>query len=298
MQLVIPTSKPFAFDLALEHVARFPPTAAVTVATPHSLTAAVAIDGRAWPFTLSERGGRLVADVPDGAPAELARHAADFFGAGDDLTAFYAAARTDRPFAPILHALHGLHHVRFLGLPDIAVHCVLMQRTPVAVATRLKLRFLERFGLPVELGGHTLRAVPELAALAELDGAAIGAALRHPGKGERIAGVVRGVAALGEDFLRHAPYAEARDALLAIPGVGPFSAGAILLRGLGRMDGLPSVEMFEQPGRAIYGRAWDPDAIARRYGDQLGYWSFYLMTGAPRVADIKGSGIRAGSSRS
>ena len=288
MQLTIPTSKPFSFDLALEHIARFPPTAAVTIATPRSITAAVAIDGRAWPFTLHVRGDRLVADVPDDAPPRLARAAADFIGAGDDLAPFYAAARSDRPFQPVLRALHGLHHVRFLGLPDIAVHAVLMQRTPVALATRFKLRFLERFGLPATAGDRTLRAVPELPALARLDAGELGEALGHRGKGERIACVVRGIAALGEDFLRRAPYAEARAALRAIPGIGPFSAGAILLRGLGRMDGLPSVEMFERHGRAIYGRAWQPDAIAKRYGDQLGYWSFYLMTGAGRLARVRG----------
>jgi DNA-3-methyladenine glycosylase II len=94
---------------------------------------------------------------------------------------------------------------------------------------------------------------------------------------------VRGVAALGEDFLRTAPYAQAREALLAIPGVGPFSAAAILLRGLGRTDELPGLAMFERDGRAIYGAAWDEEAIARRYGDQIGYWSFYVKTGAARL---------------
>jgi DNA-3-methyladenine glycosylase II len=88
--------------------------------------------------------------------------------------------------------------------------------------------------------------------------------------------VIAGVADLGEAFLREAPYAEARDALLEIPGVGPFAAGAILLRGLGRMDELPSMEMFEREGRAIYKRAWAPKAIAQRYGEHIGYWSYYV----------------------
>jgi len=32
-----------------------------------------------------------------------------------------------------------------------------------------------------------------------------------------------------------------------------------------------------------YGAAWNEEAIARRYGDQIGYWSFYVKTGAARV---------------
>ena len=88
---------------------------------------------------------------------------------------------------------------------------------------------------------------------------------------------------LGEAFLTSAPYAEARDALCAIPGIGPFSAAAILLRGLGRMDDVPlAMKGFAEPARDVYGAAWDPRATVRRYGPALGYWSFYLKTGAAR----------------
>src|SRR5258706_101922 len=80
-----------------------------------------------------------------------------------------------------------------------------------------------------------------------------------------------------------APYAEARDALLSIRGLGPFSAGAILLRGLGRMDELPWMPRFADIARTLYRRTIDETTIARRYGRSIGYWSFYLMTGVPRL---------------
>lgn len=34
---------------------------------------------------------------------------------------------------------------------------------------------------------------------------------------------------------------------------------------------------------AIYGAAYDEAAIAKRYGDQFGYWSFYVKAGAGAV---------------
>lgn len=74
----------------------------------------------------------------------------------------------------------------------------------------------------------------------------------------------------------------ARDALLEIDGIGPFSAAAILLRGLGRMNELPWMDAFDEAGRACYGAAFDRKAIERRYGDQIGYWSFYVRTGSSR----------------
>jgi DNA-3-methyladenine glycosylase II len=155
----------------------------------------------------------------------------------------------------------------------------MMQRTPMTMAAAYRRRFVERFGL---VGHGGLRAVPELAVVAELTGAEIGEAIGHRGKGEKIEAVVRGVAALGEDFLVTASYEQARDALLEIPHVGPFSAAAILLRGLGRMDELPMMPQFEEQARAVYGRV-DLDEIRRRYGRSIGYWSFYLM-----VADRAG----------
>jgi hypothetical protein len=42
--------------------------------------------------------------------------------------------------------------------------------------------------------------------------------------------------------------------------------------------------MFERDARAVYGRAWSAAATARRYGAHVGYWSFYLKTGAARLS--------------
>ncbi|MDB4959519.1 MAG: DNA-3-methyladenine glycosylase [Myxococcales bacterium] len=282
MKLTVVTQKPFSFAQTLTFMKRFPPCQAETIITDDSVTAAVSIGGRAWPFTL--RGDHnLTLEVPDDAPRSIARRASDFIGATDDLAALYKAAEADPPFRTLVTSLYGLHQVRFLGLEEIAVYCVMMQRAPIAMATRLKRKFLERFGRPVTIGSATIRAMPELGELAKLDGEDIARAIGHRSKGQRIATVVRGVAAIGEDFLRTAKYADARDALLEIPGIGPFSAGAILLRGLGRVEQVPSLEMFATEARAVYGNTWDEAAVQRRYGEQIGYWSFYVKTGASRV---------------
>jgi DNA-3-methyladenine glycosylase II len=175
----------------------------------------------------------------------------------------------------------------------------MMQRRPIAMAARMKRRFMERFGLPVRVGDSTLYALPPIGPLAELDGATIGEAIGHGPKGKVIAEVLRGVAAIGENFLCEAPYEAARDALLAIRGIGPFSAAAILLRGLGRMDDLPSMQIVEDEARVLYGTAFDEAAIRRRYGRHIGYWSFYLKTGVARSLErsVKGSHAQAPSRR-
>lgn len=289
MRLSMPVKPPFSFAQTVAFLRSFPPCQGDHVVTDRSITAAVSVGGIARAFTIHD-GDPPTVEMPRHSDAATQRvllaRAAHFTGADDDLGPLYAAAEGDPPFRAVVRALHGLHHVRFLTLEEIAVYCVLMQRTPIALAATYKRRFLARFGIPVDVGGATLRAMPELDQLVELDAADIAAAIGHAGKAARITDVVRGVAAIGEPTLRTAPYAVARDALLAIPGVGPFSAAAILLRGLGRMDELPALRPIEDEARALYGRAYDPAAIARRYGNQIGYWSFYLRTGAGRTRRV------------
>ncbi|HUS26984.1 MAG TPA: hypothetical protein VMZ53_00690 [Kofleriaceae bacterium] len=283
MQLAIPTMKPFSFAQTLAFLERFPPCRGEYLVEDGRLTAAVSVGGHARAFTLFERAGHLYIDTDDVATVP---HASHFIGAADNVAAFYEAARADKPIATLVELLHGLHHVRFLTLAEIAVYSVMMQRAPITIAAALKRKFLAAFGKPIDVRGHTLRAMPDLDELATLPVDAIADAIRHRGKAERIVEVVAGVRAIGEATLREAPYGEARDALLAIRGVGPFSAAAILLRGLGRMDELPWLPAFSELARKHYGRAVDHATISRRYGSHIGYWSFYLMTGAPRLAKL------------
>jgi len=137
MNISIPTRKPFSFAQTLAFVRHFPPCQGDYLLTDDSITAAVSVCGRALPFTIRGSAGVTV-EVPDDIDeiprALLAARAAHFVGAGDDLSALYTAAEGDPPFAELVRELHGLHHVRFLTLEEIAVYCVFMQRTPIRMA--------------------------------------------------------------------------------------------------------------------------------------------------------------------
>ena len=267
MQHAFSPKQPFSFDQTIAFVQAFPPCRGDYAIADDSITVALAIDGSAKTATIRK-------DRIETSDARLVPRAIDFIGGRDDVGKLYEAAEGDAVFGKVIDELRGLHHVRFLTLEEIAVYSVMMQRAPIAVASRLKQRFLDAFGLRV--GG--LRAFPEMKQLVELGDKEIGKAIGHAPKAARIVEVVRGVAALGEKFLVGAPYAQARDALLKIKGVGPFSAAAILLRGLGRMNELPWMDAFDEAGKAIYGARFSRAAIEKRYGDQIGYWSFYVRT--------------------
>jgi DNA-3-methyladenine glycosylase II len=287
MKLSLPVRAPFDFAQSLTFLRRFEACRDDYLIDDRSVTAAISIDARAVPFTIEGANDNVSVTIDRGlgvtaaGRATIARTAAHVLGADDDLSGFYTAAAGDHPACrAIVQSLHGLHPVRFLTLGEIAVYSVLMQRAPIRQAARAKRRFLERFGRPVTSGGRVIHALPTIDELTALDAADYKDAIRHPRKAVVLPGVVRGVAALGEDFLRTAPSADARDALTAIPGIGPFSAAAILLRGLGRMDDVPlDGPSFARPAREVYGPAWDAAATRARYGANLGYWSYYLKAG-------------------
>ncbi|HEY4059981.1 MAG TPA: hypothetical protein VGM39_25370 [Kofleriaceae bacterium] len=284
------TRSPFSFVRTLDFIRNFPPCRGECAIGDESLTVAFAEGGRAVPVTLRATPSGLSLDVPAGVDTKrIADRVALWLGTDHDLAPFYAIAKTDGPMRWLIDELHGLHHVAFQSLEDIAVYCVMMQRAPISMAAAMKRKFLDAFGWKVTVGDRDLRAIPTFDALVQLDGDAIGKAIGHTLKGPAIAKVVRGVAALGEEFLRTAPYAEARDALLAIPGVGPFSAAAILLRGLGRMDELAG-HVGEPEGKQVYGSAFDIDEINRRYGKHVGYWAYYLKSGVGRRARAAAKG--------
>lgn len=276
------TRAPFSFARTLDFIRIFPPCQEECAIGTDSLTVAFAEGGRAVPVTVRSTPSGLSLEVPDGVDVKrIADRVALWLGTDHDLAPFYAIAKTDGPMRWLIDELHGLHHVAFQSLEEIAVYCVMMQRSPISMAAAMKRRFLDAFGWKVCVGDRELRAIPTFDTLVQLDGDAIGVAIHHKLKGPMIAKVIKGVAALGEDFLRTAPYAQARDALLAIPGIGPFSAAAILLRGLGRMDELAG-HVGEPEGKQVYGAAFDIDDINRRYGKHVGYWAYYLKSGVGR----------------
>jgi DNA-3-methyladenine glycosylase II len=283
--MLIETRAPFEFRHTRAFVQSFPPCARDLVVDGDAVIGALSIGGAAIGWRLAPGpNGALALEVegPAAAAPAAARALADFVGADDDLAEFYARAGTDAaPFRALVARLHGLHHVRFLSLAEITCYAVLMQRTPMHLAAAQKSALAAAFGRPARFGAHALVAFPELADLARLPEAELARVVRHPEKARRMLAAIEAVAALGLDFLARGPYDEAFAALTRVRGLGEFSARAILLRGLGRMDQLdPNGPAFVRAARKVYGPSWSADETIDRYGRTIGYWSYYLRVGA------------------
>ena len=215
-------------------------------------------------------------DGPEAAALEL--WVRRWLGLDDDLAPFLAIARRDPAMRPILAATHGLHQVRFASLAEATVYFTLTQRSTQWFAAARKRRIAAELGPRLTVDGTEYVAFPDFPALAEVD---FDGYAGNPARGRRVAEVVAGVAALDEEWLRTAPFPEARDALLHVRGIGTFTGHALLLRALGRPDAVPlEMAQFTGVAQAVYGD--DPPGPAELrdwYGPYVGWWSYVSRTG-------------------
>ena len=283
----LPASQPFDLRTSIRFLKGFGACRGDQVMTDDTITKAIAVDGQAFVFHLEPAADgvayRLFSDRPidhTGRDKVLDK-INGYLSLSDDLTEFYAQAACDIPdYARLVRALRGLHQVRFLTVAEIGVWAVLTQRSPRSVSVARKRLITERFGRAIRHDGLEFPAFPELTDLRAVTVADWNAIVHNERKAGYLANLVAGLLDIGEDYLRTASYAQATRALRAIKGVGDFSATAILLRGLGRMDHVP-LEMpnFADATAQIYGPGYDNQKLRARYGANLGYWAYYLHTG-------------------
>ncbi|WP_051173648.1 DNA-3-methyladenine glycosylase family protein [Amycolatopsis orientalis] len=146
----------------------------------------------------------------------------------------------------------GLRPVLFHSPYEAACWAILSHRTRMSNAAVVKRRLAEELGKPVDVGGRILRSFPAPDVLAGVEAG--------PGLTESKAERLRAVANAAKDglldatYLRAMPVQEALRRLQRLPGIGPFSAQLILIRGAGHPDVFPGDEpRVQEAMRTAYG---------------------------------------------
>ncbi|MFD9894721.1 DNA-3-methyladenine glycosylase family protein [Amycolatopsis sp. NPDC059027] len=198
-----------------------------------------------------------------------------------DGTGFAGAGERDPVVGALQRERPGLRPVLFPSPYEAACWAVLSQRVRGSQAARIKRRLAEEYGKRVNVGGVALTAFPEPELLAGL--------CDFPGipetKFERLCLVAKAAAEgeLDAARLRALPVEEALARLRLLPGVGPFSAELILIRGVGHPDVFPASEgRLAEEMRQRYGRpdagAAELAAIAEAWRPYRSWVSFLLRT--------------------
>jgi DNA-3-methyladenine glycosylase II len=182
-----------------------------------------------------------------------------------------AVDRDARPFAKLLEKDPALQRVA-AGRPGfrpvvsyspyvMGGWSILSQRILMTQAAKLQIAIAEAAGDVVQIDGDRLASFPRPQSLLGMQS--------FPGipaeKWSRLQGLAR--AALDGDLdlerLTSAPYEVARERLMGLRGVGPWTADAILMRGCGLTDVLPLTEpSLHQAVELAYGLRGVPDDAA------------------------------------
>jgi DNA-3-methyladenine glycosylase II len=225
------------FDLgkSIAFVASFP-AAGADVADSERLRLAFTDDGgQAAAFEARQENGSVVVDYVSSLPREAVEaHVARILSLDVDATGFDELGRRDPVVAALQTDFPGLRPVCF-GTPfEAAAWALMTQRSSHRQAYAVKTRLSQELGEPLLLHGREMRPFPAPQRLADLD--AVPGLSRM--KAERLRGFAE--AALTGEFdaraLRSLDPEEALARLQAIPGIGPFSAFLILVRGAGHPD--------------------------------------------------------------
>jgi len=156
---------------------------------------------------------------------------------------------------------------------ELAVRAVLGQQVSVAAAHTLAGRLVERCGKPLTVArGALTHAFPDATAVADADLDGLGLT---GGRVRTLRALARTVA---DDGLVIDPIAdrdEVRRRLLALPGVGPWTADYIAMRALGDPDAFPATDL-------VLARALGADGVARaeRWRPWRAYAAMHLWKGS------------------
>lgn len=205
-----------------------------------------------------------------GSESGLAALGSSWFGLTDDLDAVLDTFGDDDVLGPLVRARPRL---RILGHPDgfeAAVTTVLGQQVSLAAARTFGGRLAAAYGEPGP-GGLTTYPAPDR--LAAVDPTELQSVVRITHSRAR---TLHALARACADGLRlDAP--DAREHLLALPGIGPWTADYLGLRVLGDRDAMPVGDLVLRRALGV-GSATDVTRLAERWRPLRAYAAVHLWT--------------------
>lgn len=216
--------------------------------------------------------------------SEVGRTLADILGLDVDPQPLARAVASEPALRKVAGVLRGMRPPRFAGLFETFLNVIPFQQLSLDAGIAIIGRLVERFGPTLDYRGQRFYASPKSHAIA----AARPAALRACGLSARKADALRFIARAieaGEIDARQIDDMTTDAALrhlMQLPGIGPWSAALVLLRGFRRLDVFPPGDVGAQRSLdALLQLENDElDDRVRRFGEQRGYLYFLGLSGS------------------
>jgi DNA-3-methyladenine glycosylase II len=303
---------PFSWAAALDVVGNFAPIRRHRPGAPEPLRLAFPLDGDFTPVAvaLHDEGGGLVAEVAssetvdripvkgdrvDAVRAQVAR----IFSLDHDGSAYPAVGERDPLIGQLMAQFPGLRPVCFTSPYETAAWAIISQRISMAQAARIQDRLIAEVGERLWIAGAEIRCFPSPSRLLEVEAV--------PGLAAEKVARLRGVARAALDGLLDV--ARLRDlgdeagpgSVRVIPGIGPFWASGIYLRGCGIADVFPDEPLTLAALGTLHelGDRPDPADVTRITDQYRPYrmWVSFLLRVAANRGAIAGMTGREGAIR-
>jgi 3-methyladenine DNA glycosylase/8-oxoguanine DNA glycosylase len=169
------------------------------------------------------------------------------FDLATNLTSFRSLAQRDALLGPLLKARPALRLPQLLDPFEGLIRAVLGQQVSVVGASTMTDRLVRAFGTPLAPvdGEVELFGFPQPARLADAGADRLQTIGLTKAKAATLHGVSREIASgrIDLDALRGVPTEEAEATLIALPGIGPWTAHYVRMRALGDRDAFPAADL-------------------------------------------------------
>jgi 3-methyladenine DNA glycosylase/8-oxoguanine DNA glycosylase len=214
-----------------------------------------------------ENGNAIVARTRPALPPDEVRALVErSFDLSADLGAFARMAKKDALLKPLLKARPFLRLPQLLDPFEGLMRAILGQQVSVVGASTMTDRLVRAFGTPLPpVDGQTpLFGFPSPATLAAAGADTLRTIGLTNAKAATLHGVSHAVAtgSIDLDALRGAPTEHAEATLIALPGIGPWTAHYVRMRALGDRDAFPAADLGVLKAMAVAG-IHKRDIIAR-----------------------------------
>ncbi|GIP36456.1 DNA-3-methyladenine glycosylase [Paenibacillus sp. J2TS4] len=286
IQLVVP--QPFSFTETLGYLSRSPNECMFRIDNGKLYSHIPVTDERSGPVIeiSGEQDGSLVItfleeNVPSKSSRDaIARYVHEWFDLDTDLAPFYEMAADDALLNKVIRRFYGL---RLVGIPDLfEALCwgIIGQQINLTFAYTLKRRFVESFGQHVERNGVKYWSFPSPAAIADLSVDDLTQLQLTAKKSEYLLGVAQLMAEgkLAKKQLLEAESCQAAEQqLIAIRGIGPWTANYVLMRCLRFPSAFPIADVgLHNAIRHLMGLDNKPSLEEiRRLGSTWAGWESY-----------------------
>ena len=239
----------------------------------------------------------LTGDDLTGAEADqAAKQITWLLGCDQDVRPFYDAVARDPVLASVVNDFYGYHNTRSASVYEALVQAVMGQQIATNVARIIRSLLIENYGVRATVADREWYAFPRAESLATAEVDDLRQLKLSFRKAEYIQGIARAALDSGDDFagMHDLEDGEVVKRMVAMRGVGQWTAQWVLVRALSRPDGFPIGDLaLRRTVSALYFDGEEIDdaqllAFSERWSPWRSHATSYLFA-ALRSGRIAGS---------